>query len=58
MNRYVIDEFHRNPALYERLVARAHRERAQAIHAGFVWLRKRLAARFDFHPGHWMERLG
>lgn len=58
MNRYLIDEFYRDPEFHQRLVRRAHRERAQAIRAGFAWLRKRLAPRFDFHPRHWMERLG
>ena len=65
MNRYIMEEFHSNPALLEQLIKQAHRERAQAIGAGFksglaVLKRagRRLLPRFDFRPSHWMERLG
>ena len=58
MNRFIIDEFYRDPALRDRLFAEARRERSRAIRAGLGWLRRRLTPRFDFHPRHWMERLG
>ena len=58
MNRYLIDEFYRDPALRRRLFEEAHRERSRTIRAGFAWLRKHLAPRFEFGPRQWMERLG
>lgn len=58
MNRYVMEEFYSDPALRRRLFEEAHRERSRAIRAGWAWLRKQLLPRFDFRPGHWMERLG
>ena len=65
MNRYVMEEFHSNPALLQRLIEQAHRERAHAIGAGVTKglaalkrLRRRLVPRFNFRPNHWMERLG
>jgi hypothetical protein len=58
MNRYVIDEFYRNPVLMQRLFANARRERNRTLHAGWTWLRKRLTPKFEFRPSHWMERLG
>jgi hypothetical protein len=58
MNRCIVDEVHLSPARIERLVQRAHRERARALSAGLARLWRGLTPRFDFHPGHWMERLG
>lgn len=58
MNRFIVDEFHNDPALRRRLFAAAHRERSRAIRAGLAWLRRHLAARFDFEPRQWIERLG
>jgi hypothetical protein len=58
MNRFIIDEYYRDPGLRLRLSAMARRERNRAIRAGFAWLRRRLVPHFDFHPSHWMERLG
>jgi hypothetical protein len=65
MNRYVMEEFHSNPALLERLIKQAHRERAHSIGAGLTSglatlkrLGRRLLPRFDFRRSHWMERLG
>lgn len=58
MNRITLNEFHRDPALTRRIAARAHRERNRAIRAGFAWLGRHLVPRFDFHPDHWLERLG
>ena len=65
MNRFIHDELYNIPDLHLRLDTAARRARAQAIHAGLVSaatslarLGRRLAPRFDFHPSHWMERLG
>jgi hypothetical protein len=58
MNRFSIDEYYQNPALRERLIDEARRERSRAIRAGLAWLLRHLAPRFDFGPRQWMERLG
>ena len=65
MNRYIMEEFYRDPALLHRLQAQAMRERNRAIGAAFrkglaalVRLGRRLLPRFDVRPAHWMERLG
>jgi hypothetical protein len=65
MNRYSMEEFHNNPALLQRLLGEAHRERARAIggaigkgFAALARLPRRLLPRFNFRPNHWMERLG
>lgn len=58
MNRFIADEIHLSPALIERLIERAHRDRARAMGAGIARLWKGLTPDFHFHPGHWMERLG
>jgi O-succinylbenzoate synthase len=65
MNRFIHDELYDIPDLHLRLDAAARRARAQAIQAGLASaaaalrrLARRLAPRFDFHPSHWMERLG
>ena len=66
MNRYMIDEYHRDPVLLRRrLTTEAHRQRALAVGEAFAWLfsgagrvfgyvKARLAPR----PGRWIERLG
>jgi tartrate dehydratase alpha subunit/fumarate hydratase class I-like protein len=67
MNRYMLEEFHNDPALLRRrLTTAAHRERARAIGDGFLWLGGKLAALAaqvvtrikPAHPGRWIERLG
>jgi len=66
MNRYMLEEFHNDPALYRRL---AEREQARAVHAAFAAaldglgrlfgnLKSRLAARTRLRPARWIERLG
>ena len=66
MNRYMIDEYHRDPILLRRrLTAQAHLERSRAIGdavaslfggigRGFSHVKARLTAR----PAGWIERLG
>jgi hypothetical protein len=66
MNRYIMEEFHSNPALLRRrLTTEAHRQRALAVGEAiasvfgaigsvFGYVRARLTAR----PGGWIERLG
>lgn len=56
MNRYIVDEYYRDPALRQRLLARARRERSRVLHAGLAWLVRRLAP--GFRPLRWTERLG
>jgi O-succinylbenzoate synthase len=65
MNRFIHDELYGIPDLHLRLDAAARRARARALQAGAARagaalrrLARRLAPRFDFHPTHWMERLG
>lgn len=62
MNRYLMEEYYRDPALLDRLVRKAHRERARAIGAGLIWLLGRaktlLTPRIHVRPGQWLERLG
>ena len=62
MNRYVMEEFYRDPALMNRLMLKAHRERAHAIGNGLVWLFGRaktlLTPRIHVRAGQWLERLG
>ena len=61
MNRYVMEEFHNDPALRRRLFGDAHRERARAVHGGLAWLLKRLkslAPRLHSRPSRWIARLG
>ena len=58
MNRYILEEFHSNPALVRRVYARASRERSGALHAGFAWLRAQLKARLHLRPGRWIDGLG
>jgi len=66
MNRYMIEEYHSNPALLRRrLTTEAHRQRALAVGDAiaslfggigrlFGYAKERLTAR----PGGWIERLG
>ena len=66
MNRYIMEEFHSNPALLRRrLTTEAHRQRALAVGdaiaslfgavgRGFGYLKDRFTAR----SGGWIERLG
>lgn len=62
MNRYVMEEFYRDPALLDRLMLKAHRERARAMGDGLAWLLGRaktlLSPRLHVRPGQWLERLG
>jgi len=62
MNRYVLEEFHNDPALVRRLMGEAHLERSRAIGAGFVWLlgyaKALLTPRIRIRPARWIERLG
>ena len=62
MNRYILEEFHNDPALLHRLFGEARREarreRARAVRAGLAWLRKRLTLRLRLHAPRWTERLG
>lgn len=62
MNRYVMEEFYRDPELLDRLVHQAHRERMRAVRAGFTWMlgraRTLLTPRLNVHPTRWLERLG
>jgi len=65
MNRYLQEELYRIPDLHLRLDAAARRARARAVQAamasaaaGLRRLARRLVPHFDFHPSHWMERLG
>jgi hypothetical protein len=66
MNRYMLEEFHNDPALYRRL---AEREQARAIRAAFAALpgaltrlfgnlKARLAGHSRPRPAHWAARLG
>ncbi len=66
MNRYMLEEFHNDPALYRRL---AEREQARAFRAAFAALRDglarlsghlktRLAAHPRLRPAHLAARLG
>ena len=59
MNRYMLEEFHNDPALRRRLFGEAHRERNRAVREGFAWLAAKAAAVFrPRHPARWIERLG
>jgi hypothetical protein len=65
MNRYILEEFHSNPALVRRVYARASRERSRVLyaafrvlHAAFAWLRERLTPRVHLRPGRWIDGLG
>lgn len=56
MNRITLEDFRNDPELRRRLFEEAHRERAKAVLAGLLWLRKRLTPRS--RPPHWLARLG
>jgi len=65
MNRYILEEFHSNPALLRRAYARASRERSRALYAAFralpsafAWLRKLLTPRVHLRPGRRIDGLG
>ena len=58
MNRYILEEFHNDPALRRRLFGEARRDRARAVHAGWTWLIRHLTPRTPLRPGRWIERLG
>ena len=62
MNRYMLKEFHNDPALRRRLFESAHRERARAVSAGLAWLigqvKARLTPRIRLRPSRWIARLG
>ena len=65
MNRYVMEEFHNDPALLQRLIGQAHRERSHAIGLALTWLfkqltrqLKQLAPRPHARPSRWIARLG
>lgn len=58
MNRYILEEFHSNPALVRRIYARASRERSRALYAAFAWLRAHLTPRVHLRPGRWIDGLG
>lgn len=53
-----LEAFQSDPALRRRLFETAHRERARAIGAAFVWLFERLTPRIHFRPSRWIGRLG
>jgi len=58
MNRYILEEFHSNPALVRRVYARASGERSRVLHAAFAWLRAQLRARLHLRPRRWIDGLG
>ena len=59
MNRYMLEEFHADPALRRRLFGEARRERTRAVSAGLAWLYGHLKALFHpRQPGRWIARLG
>jgi len=62
MNRYMLEEFHNDPALYRRL---AEREQARVIGEAVAWLFAAIGrgftqavARLRPGPTQWIERLG
>ena len=62
MNRYMLEEFHNDPALRLRLFSDARRERMRAVReglavllGGLTWLVAHLKPR---RPARWIERLG
>jgi hypothetical protein len=61
MNRYLIEEFHGNPALRHRLFENARDERSRAVRAGvaasLAWLRNHLPS-LQPRAGGWLERIG
>ena len=56
MNRFIIDEFYRNPALHRKLSSYARHERAKAVGEILGWLRQRLSPRATSRD--WLARLG
>lgn len=59
MNRYMLEEFHKAPALYRRL---AEREQSRAIRDAFAglvgYVKARLTPRSGLRPARWIERVG
>jgi hypothetical protein len=62
MNRYMLEEFHNDPALFRRL---AEREQARGIGKAVAWLFAAIGrafsqavARLKPGPSRWIERLG
>jgi hypothetical protein len=60
MNRYIMEEFHNDPALRRRLFSEARRERSRSVNAGFRWLIEQVKARFTprTRSPNWIARLG
>ena len=62
MNRFIMEEFHNDPALRRRLFGEARRERSRSVDAGLNWLigriKVRLAPRSRLRPSRWLARLG
>jgi hypothetical protein len=60
MNRYILEEFHNDPALRRRLFSNARRERNRSLRAGLKslrgWLAAHLSPRQDL--SRWLTRLG
>ena len=56
MNRYIIDEFYRDPALHRKLSSYARHERAKAVRHILSWMRERLVPRATSRD--WLARLG
>jgi hypothetical protein len=62
MNRYMMEEFHDDPALFRKLAVLAHRERSRAIREAFAslvgYVKARLTPRSILRPARWIGRLG
>ena len=58
MNRFMLEEFHSDPALRRRLFGEARRERTRTLRAGFAWLRKFLTPYLPARAPRWIVRLG
>jgi hypothetical protein len=66
MNRYMIDEYHRDPALLRRrLTAQAHLERSKAVGDAIAALFSSVGRLFNYvktrlapRSSRWIERLG
>jgi len=60
VNRYILEEFHNDPALRRRLFGNARRERNRSVLAGLKslrnWLAAHLAPQRDL--SRWLARLG
>jgi hypothetical protein len=65
MRPFTLQEYHDNPELQRKVRARASRERANAVHAAFAWLWRRVlaaaaaaATRPQSRSTTWAARLG